>query len=82
MARDSEALKVLKRTGETQKEKSARLSLDHEMLTRERDQFATQFAEACLSITLLQRKISVLKAEVSRRAKNLLDFENPSGDII
>ncbi|MGO7530831.1 hypothetical protein [Rhizobium leguminosarum] len=73
---------ALKRDNETQKEKIARLSLDNLTLTRERDNFATQYAEACLSIALLQRKISVLAGEVSRREKNLFDLENPSGDFI
>ncbi|MGO7446531.1 hypothetical protein ACC668_17800 [Rhizobium ruizarguesonis] len=62
---------------ETQEEKIARLSLDNELLTGERDNYATRYAEACLSIVLLERKISALAGEVSRREKNLFDLENP-----
>jgi hypothetical protein len=74
--------KALQPEKETQTEKIARLAVDNEVLTRERDQFATQYAEACLSITLLQRKISDLEGEVRRREKNLLDLEGSTGDII
>lgn len=60
---------------ETSEHKIARLSSDNELLTKERDQFATLLAEAYLAITLLQRDVSDLKAELIRREKNLLDLE-------
>jgi hypothetical protein len=64
--------------GETQAEKIQRLSLDKAQLTTERDLFATQYAEACLAIELLHRKISVLSGEVDRRERNLSETERSS----
>ncbi|WP_114835618.1 hypothetical protein U0027_04465 [Agrobacterium tumefaciens] len=59
---------------ETKGEKLMRLREELRLTEAERDQFATRLAEAHAALELLNREIQSLRAEASRRDKNMRDF--------